>query len=275
MSYDAAGESAALIAAAMPGPYRAAIVLGSGLDALAERVEPEAVLPYAQIPNFPDTTVAGHAGRLVLGRLRESPVLLFQGRFHYYEGHPLDVVTFPVRVLARLGVRTLILTAAAGGIGDDLAPGSIVVLNDHLNLLGQSPLRGPNDDRFGPRFPDLSETYDRDLRELATREAIGLGIAVTEGVYACVAGPNYETPAEVRMLRTLGADVVGMSTVPEAIVARHLAMKILAFAVVANRAAGLQATPLSHAEVLETVQGVSTRLADLLEALVPRLNDPS
>ncbi len=250
----------------------AAIVLGSGLGLLADRLADPVELPYGEIPHFPETTVAGHAGKLRIGKLNGVSVAVLQGRFHYYEGHPLSVVTFPVRVLQRLGVKTLILTASTGGIRDDLEPGRLVCLSDHLNLLGENPLRGDNDDRLGTRFPDMTEVYSKRLRSLAMEESQRLGIPLAQGVYACVPGPSYETPAEVCMLRVLGADVVGMSTVPEAIVARHSGLEVLAFAAVANWAAGITDQPLSHAEVLQAGEAVAGSLADLIEAVVGKFN---
>ena len=216
-----------------------AVVLGSGLNELADRLPDPTVIPYEAIPHFPATTVAGHEGKAIVGGLHGSVVLMLQGRFHSYEGHDLETVTFPIRVLQRLGVGTLILTAATGGIRADLRPGSLVVLSDHLNLIGANPLRGLNDARLGTRFPDMTEVYSPRLRGIAIEEGMQLGIELMPGVYACVPGPSYETPAEIRMLRTLGADVVGMSTVPEAIVARHAGMDVLALALVSNAAAGV------------------------------------
>lgn len=253
------------------GSPRVGVVLGSGLGGLVDRLEAAQTIPYAEVPHFPATTVSGHAGNLAAGRLGGVPTVMLQGRFHYYEGHDLETLTFPVRVLRRLGVSTLILTAAVGGLRDGFGPGTIVCLEDHLNLLGSSPLRGPNDDRLGPRFLDLTEVYDRSLRDLATAEAGELGLKLASGVYAAVPGPNYETPAEVRMLRALGADVVGMSTVPEAIVARHGGMRVLAFAVVANWGAGILPQPLSHADVLDAMDRTGPELARLIERVVARL----
>jgi purine-nucleoside phosphorylase len=250
---------------------KTAVVLGSGLGAFADGLAEAESLSYAQIPHFPPPTVAGHRGNLVVGRCGAARVAVLQGRFHFYEGHDLDVVTFPVRVLQALGVDTLILTAATGGIRDSLRPGDLMALSDHLNMIGCNPLRGPNDDRLGTRFPDMSEIYSRKLRNTAEEEARGLGFAVPTGVYACMAGPSYESPAEIRMLRTLGADVVGMSTVPEAIVARHAGMEVLALAVVSNWAAGISKTPITHEEVLEAGRQVGARLADLLGRVVSRI----
>jgi len=254
-------------------PPTVALVLGSGLGLLADAIENPTIVPYGQIPGFPSTTVAGHAGKLVVGELAGVRVAAFQGRFHHYEGHDLATTTFPIRLAARLGARTLILTAATGGITPGLGPGSLVVLTDHLNLIGSNPLRGPNDDRLGPRFPDMTAVYSSRLRTIAIGQAEALGIDLREGVYACLPGPSYETPAEIRMLRTLGADVVGMSTVPEAIVARHSGMDVVAFAVVSNAAAGISDRPITHAEVLAEGKKVGGRLADLIRELI-RTIDP-
>lgn len=248
-----------------------AIVLGSGLGVLADGLAEPVVIPYGDIPFFPTPTVEGHKGNLLVGRLGGARVALLQGRFHYYEGHDLETVTFPMRVLRALGSETLILTAATGGISERYRPGAIVCLSDHLNLLGDNPLRGANDDRLGPRFPDMSAVYSDFLRPLAHTEARHLGIPLYDGVYACVPGPSYETPAEIAMLKMLGADVVGMSTVPEAIVARHGGMSVLAFAIVTNLAAGIAKTPISHEEVLEAGKIVGPRLASLIEAIVSNL----
>jgi purine-nucleoside phosphorylase len=246
-------------------------VLGSGLSDLAGRMTAPVIIPYSQIPHFPQTTVAGHDGKALLGRIGGSVVLVLQGRFHYYEGHDLEVVTFPMRVCQRLGASTVILTAATGGIRLDLRPGTVVLLTDHLNLIGGNPLRGPSDSRLGTRFPDMTEAYSKRLREIAREEANALGIELVHGVYACVPGPSYETPAEIRMLRALGADVVGMSTVPEAIVARHAGMEVLALALVANAAAGVQGTPITHDEVLAAGKRAGPVLAELIERIVARL----
>jgi purine-nucleoside phosphorylase len=268
-----AEEAAAAIRASCIEPPRIAVVLGSGLNELADRLPEPVTIPYERIPHFPRTTVAGHAGRAIAGHLHGSSVIMLQGRFHYYEGHDLEAVTFPVRVLQRLGVGTLILTAATGGIRTDLRPGDLLLLNDHLNLLGVNPLRGPNDDRLGTRFPDMTEVYSARLRRIAREEAGRLAIGLAEGIYACMPGPSYETPAEIRMLRTLGADVVGMSTVPEAIVARHAGMEVLGIALVSNAAAGVLGTPITHEEVLEAGREAAPRLAALIERIVARLGD--
>jgi len=274
--YERVGRAAVHVRSLLPSPVPGvAVVLGSGLGPLAEALSDRVVIPYAQIPCFPTATVAGHSGNLVFGRVGATPVLFMQGRVHYYEGHDLDAVTFGVRVLCRLGVATLVLTAATGGVNPALGPGTIVLVSDHLNLLGANPLRGPNDERIGTRFPDMSAVYSRRLGEHAKAEAFRLGIDLADGVYACLPGPSYETPAEIRMLRTLGADVVGMSTVPEAIAARHAGMDVLAFALVTNAAAGVTAAPVSHAEVLEAGRQALPRFGALLEAVLPRLSPQS
>ncbi|MEW4567252.1 purine-nucleoside phosphorylase [Tautonia sp. JC769] len=271
MVYDHASEAADAIRGRVTGAIEAGLVLGSGLGNLADRLQDPTIFPYHTLPHLPAPTVAGHAGRLLIGDLGGCRIACFQGRFHAYEGHDLETVTFPIRILQRLSVPRVILTAATGGIREDLAPGSIVCLSDHLNLLGTSPLRGSNDYRLGHRFLDLTGVYSDRLRTLAIEEAHRLDQTIASGVYACMPGPHYETPAEVRMLRTLGADLVGMSTVPEAIVARHGGLEVLGLAIVANWAAGISPNPLSHAEVLETSLAVSGRLADLIEAILARV----
>ena len=259
---------------AVADPPSLAVILGSGLGSLAARLDEPVVIPYARIPHFPHPTVAGHQGNLVVGSFGGAPTWILQGRFHAYEGHDLDDVTFPVRVLQRLGVTTLVLTAASGGINTALKPGDLVCVTDHLNLIGANPLRGPNDDRLGTRFPDMTQVYSPTLRALAQEEAAQIGLGLTPGVYACMPGPSYETPAEVRMLRTLGADVVGMSTVPEAIIARHAGMEVVAFALVSNMAAGVLGIPINHEEVLEAGRAAAPRLGQLIENVVKRLAKP-
>jgi purine-nucleoside phosphorylase len=261
---------ASVVAASAPA-VAVAIVLGTGMNALAGRLDDRTVVPYQAVPYFPSTTVAGHAGNFCFGRLGGVRVAVLQGRFHYYEGHDLETVTFPIRVLQKLGVTALILTAATGGIRADLRPGSIVVVTDHLNLMVANPLRGLNDSRLGSRFPDMTEVYSHRLRQIAAEEAGRLAINLTGGVYAAVPGPSYETPAEIRMMRTMGADVVGMSTVPEAIVARHGGMEVLAFAWVANAAAGVVGTPITHQEVLEAGRTTGPVLERLIERVVSRI----
>lgn len=265
-----ANEAAVAVLETIPQPPSVCVVLGSGLGALAEQLEEPVIIPYTQIPHFPLATVPGHVGNLIVGATGGARMMLLQGRFHEYEGYDLDKVTFPIRVLQRLGIRTLILTAATGGIDPALTPGTIVCLSDHLNLLGRNPLRGVNDERLGIRFPDMSAVYSQRLRKAAEDEARKLGIPLASGVYACLPGPSYETPAEIRMLRTLGADIVGMSTVPEAIVARHAGMEVVAFALVTNAAAGVSDSPIGHEEVLEAGRRAAPLLGDLITAVVKR-----
>ena len=266
-----AAETAAAIRSAVPDVPSIALVLGSGLGSLVEGMSSRVTLPYAGLPHFPVPSVAGHEGNLVAGSLEGAGLIVLQGRFHYYEGHSLRDVTFPIRVLQALGVRTLILTTATGGIRADLRPGNLVCLSDHLNLIGASPLRGPHDERLGTRFPDMTEVYSKKLRILAREEGKRLQINVIPGVYACMPGPSYETPAEIKMLQTLGADVVGMSTVPEAIVARQAGMDVLALALVTNAAAGISAAPISHDEVLEAGKKAMPMLRKLIRRVVLRI----
>ncbi len=244
------------------------MVLGSGLGALAEHVEEPVSIPFEEIPEFPVATVAGHAGRLVVGRMGGVPVAILQGRSHLYEGASAEDVAFGVRLLAWFGVRSLLLTNAAGGVDPSLVPGALVRITDHLNLTGANPLTGPNDERLGVRFPDMSAPYDARLGRLLDACAARLGIPMSTGIYAGLAGPSYETPAEVRMLRTLGADLVGMSTVLEAIAARHAGLAVAAVSVVTNAGAGHVSTPLSHDEVLRIGAGARERLVRLVPAWV-------
>jgi purine-nucleoside phosphorylase len=245
------------------------VVLGSGLGALADRIEGRVVIPYEEIPEFPAPTVTGHAGRLVVGKLGATPVAVLQGRSHLYEGASASTVAFGVRLLAWFGVRSLLLTNAAGAVNPALSPGELVRITDHLNLTGANPLTGPNDERLGTRFPDMGEPYDARLGArldaCAARQGVGLG----QGIYAGLAGPSYETPAEVRMLRTLGADLVGMSTVLEVIAARHAGVRVAAISVVTNLAAGLSEQALSHEEVLRAGAGAVERLDRLVQAWAP------
>jgi len=251
----------------------AAVVLGSGLGAFAARLADPVVIPYGEIPEFPVSRVVGHAGRLVIGRLAAArggvAVAALQGRVHGYEGWSAADVAFGVRVVALLGARVLAVTNASGGIAPELAPGDLVRITDHLNLAGANPLTGPNDERLGPRFPDLTTAYDPALGARLDEAASALGIALRRGVYACVPGPSYETPAEIRMLRAMGADLVGMSTVPEVIAARHMGVRVAGVSLVANRAAGLSGTPLTHEEVAAVAAREGERLAALLAAFLP------
>jgi len=250
------------------------IVLGSGLGAAAEAVMNPVIIPYEEIPNFPRSTVEGHSGRLVAGTLGGSPVVVMQGRVHFYEGYSAFDVTFPMRVLGALGIRAVILTNAAGGISDRYRIGQLVLISDHINMMGWNPLVGPNEPRFafnrhnsGLRFFDMSEAYSKRLRELAIRAVEFDGEKLDEGVYLAVSGPSFETPAEIRAYRAMGATLVGMSTVPETIVARHMGIEVLGISCVTNLASGLSATPLSHAEVFEAGRQVERKLAELLERL--------
>ena len=247
------------------------VVLGSGLGAFADTLEHATETPYSQIPGWPVSTAVGHAGKLVEGRIGDTEVVVLAGRAHLYEGYSSQQVTFGIRELARRGVRSLVLTNAAGGINLAYHPGQLVLISDHINLLGANPLTGPNDDSRGPRFPDMSEAYSRAYREAARLAGVELGLALEEGVYAAVPGPSYETPAEIRYLRAIGADLVGMSTVPETIVANHLGMKVLAISCVTNMAAGVLPQKLVHEEVIETGARVRDTLGALLRGVVGRL----
>jgi purine-nucleoside phosphorylase len=248
-----------------------ALVLGSGLGAFAEEFSAAAKIPYAKIPHFPQSTAIGHAGQLVIGKVGQVAVAGMQGRVHLYEGYSVKEVTFPVRVFARMGVKAVILTNAAGGIKREFAQGSLVVIKDHINLQGVNPLSGPNEERFGERFPDMSAAYERRFREMTVGEGNRLGIGMYEGIYAALSGPSYETPAEIRYLRTIGADLVGMSTVPEVIAARHSGLRVLGISCVTNAAAGILDKALDHREVLETAERVKGQFIALLKAVIPRI----
>ena len=246
-----------------------AIVLGSGLGAFADELGDATRVPYQEIPSFPRSTAIGHAGVLAIGTCDGVPVAAMQGRVHMYEGYSAQEVAFPMRVLGRMGVQAAILTNAAGGINLEYKQGCLVLLSDHINLQGRNPLVGPNDERFGPRFPDMTRAHHRPYREIALAEARRLGITCHEGVYAALLGPNYETPAEIRFLRTIGADVVGMSTAAEVIAARHMGIKVLAISCVTNMAAGILDKPINHEEVLETGERVKGQFIALLRAVIP------
>jgi purine-nucleoside phosphorylase len=248
-----------------------ALVLGSGLGAFADEFSGATKIPYEEIPFFPRSTAIGHAGTLVIGKVGRVPVCGMQGRVHLYEGYSVKDVAFPIRVFARMGVKAVILTNAAGGIKREFTQGTLVVIRDHINLQGANPLYGANEERFGPRFPDMSSAYDRRFREMAVGEGNRIGIGMYEGVYAALHGPSYETPAEIRYLRTIGADLVGMSTVPEVIAARHSGIRVLGISCVTNAAAGILDQPLDHKEVLETAERVKGQFIGLLKALVPRI----
>jgi purine-nucleoside phosphorylase len=276
--YDQVAEAAAFLKARLGSlAPRVGIVLGSGLGAVADAVDDPVIVPYAEIPHFPQSTVEGHSGRIVAGLFGDAPVIILQGRVHFYEGYSPLEVTFPMRALGALGIRAVVLTNAAGGIQAGLRVGGLVVLTDHINQMGWNPLNGPNEPRFGfrpgagLRFFDMTEAYSKKLRALAKEAARDEGFVLEEGVYLATPGPSFETPAEIRAFRALGATLVGMSTVPETIVARHMGIEVLGISCVTNLAAGLGATQLSHKEVNQTGRWVESRLAGLLKRLAPRI----
>jgi purine-nucleoside phosphorylase len=248
-----------------------AVVLGSGLGDFAETLRGGIGIPYTVLPHWPLPRVVGHAGRLVIGDIAGRRVAALAGRAHFYEGHPLQDVVFATRVMGRLGVTRMILTNAAGGVNTSFASGALMVIDDHINLMGTNPLLGPNDDRFGPRFPDMTEVYSQRLRAIADDASRAKGVPVAHGVYVALQGPSYETPAEIRYLRVIGADAVGMSTVPEAIAARHMGMEVLGISCITNMAAGVLPQPLNHDEVLETARRVRGAFISLLEGILERL----
>ncbi|RPI52103.1 MAG: purine-nucleoside phosphorylase [Acidobacteria bacterium] len=269
--YDQVQAAAALIRSKAAIVPDIAVVLGSGLGDFASSLERATVIRYEDIPDWPAANVIGHDGRLVIGEVSGRPVAALSGRAHFYEGHTLRTVTFPTRVVGALGVRSLILTNAAGGINTSFAPGDLMVIDDHINLLGGNPLVGPNDDRLGVRFPDLTNLYSPRLRHLADEAAAADGLTLRHGIYVACHGPSYETPAEVRYLRTIGADAVGMSTVPEAIVARHMGVEVLGVSCITNLAAGVLPQPLNHDEVLETAKRARGKFVSLLNAVIARM----
>jgi purine-nucleoside phosphorylase len=248
-----------------------AIVLGSGLGDFANQLTGATTIPYGELPNWPASNVIGHDGKLVIGTLAGKRVAALSGRVHFYEGHDLRTVSFAARVIGRLGVKVLILTNAAGGINVALTPGTLMVMDDHINLLGSNPLVGPNEDAWGARFPDMSEVYSTRLRALADAAAAAQGLKIGHGIYVALHGPSYETPAEIRFLRAIGADAVGMSTVPEAIVARHMGVEVLGISCITNAAAGVLPQPLNHSEVMEVARQVRGAFAALLEGIIGRL----
>jgi purine-nucleoside phosphorylase len=265
--FEKAEEAAGAIRERVAVSPRVAIVLGSGLGSFAERIEQPISIPYPEIPHFPRPTVEGHSGRLVLGTVAGTPVAVMQGRVHAYEGYTPEEVTFPVRVLGRLGITTLVVTNAAGGVRLDLQQGQLVLLSDHINLTARNPVAGPNDERLGPRFFDMTNAYSKRLRLLAHSAA-----ELAEGVYLGLSGPSFETPAEIRAFRSLGADLVGMSTVHEVIVARHMGIEVLGISCVTNMAAGILDQPINHQEVMETGARVQAQLTSLLVTLLPSLD---
>jgi purine-nucleoside phosphorylase len=285
MSYEKAAAAADFIRKSYSGELKVAIVLGSGLGGFADAVENAVRIPYEQIPGFAKSTVEGHAGQLVIGEIDGIGVVVQQGRFHFYEGYEMEQVMLPVRAFGLLGIRNLILTNAAGSTNSDMTPGSLMIISDHLNCLGVNPLRGPNDERFGPRFPDMTEVYDREFQQIAHEEAEsiarerfdkGLDEKLTDfihrGVYCALSGPTYETPSEVRMYRQLGADAVGMSTVPEAIAARHMGVRTLGISCITNLAAGMVEGEIDHSEVMDTGAKVAEVFGELLRRVIVRIS---
>ncbi|MGI6330228.1 MAG: purine-nucleoside phosphorylase [Zhaonellaceae bacterium] len=247
------------------------LVLGSGLGPLGNEISKASIIDYKNIPYFPVSTVEGHAGKLIIGNLEGKEVIACQGRFHYYEGYDLTEVTYPIRIMQALGVHTLIVTNAAGGINKSFKPGDIMLIEDHINLLGSNPLRGKNEPELGPRFPDMTEAYAKELKNLATKAANELGITLKKGVYAAFSGPSYETPAEIRFLRLVGADSVGMSTVPEVIVANHANIKVLGISCITNMASGVLDRKLSHDEVVDTANKVQASFIKLVKKIIALL----
>jgi len=269
--YERAGKAVEFLFAQTALRPKIALVLGSGLGAFADEFAGAAKIPYAKIPHFPQSTAIGHAGKLVVGKVGAIPVAGMQGRVHLYEGYSAKEVAFPIRVFARMGVKAVILTNAAGGIKREFVQGRLVVISDHINLQGVNSLTGPNDERFGLRFHDMTAAYDKRFREMTVGEGNRMGIGMFEGVYAALLGPSYETPAEIRYLRTIGADLVGMSTVLEVIAARHSGIRVLGISCVTNAAAGILDQPLNHLEVLETADRVKGQFIGLLKAVIPRI----
>ncbi len=285
MYYEKASEAAEFIRSKFPREIKTAVVLGSGLGAFADELTNAVKIPYEQIPGFARSTVEGHAGQLVLGEIDGVAIAVQQGRFHYYEGYEMEQVTMPVRSFGLMGIKNLILTNAAGSLNSDMTPGTLMLISDHLNCLGVNPLRGANDNRFGPRFPDMTEVYDREFRQIANEEAAGIALErfdngldesqidfMNSGVYCALSGPTYETPAEIHMYRQLGADAVGMSTVPEAIAARHQGMRVLGISCITNLAAGMSDEPINHEEVMETGARVANVFKELLKRIVIKIS---
>lgn len=270
-AFSLADTAAQLILKRTPFRPRIGLVLGSGLGAFADSLTDATSIPFSEIPSFPPSTAIGHAGRLVIGNAGQIPVAAMQGRVHQYEGYTAEQVAFPVRVFARMGIGAVILTNAAGGINLSYSQGALVLIKDHINLQGTNPLVGPSDDRFGVRFPDMTQAYSRVFRQMAREEASKLNIELSEGIYAAMLGPSYETPAEIQHLRHIGADLVGMSTVAEVIAARHMGLDVLAISCVTNMAAGILDQPLSHAEVIETGERVKSIFESLLRAVLPKI----
>lgn len=285
MTYENAVEAAEFISSKYDKQPQIAVVLGSGLGAFAEELENAVKLPYEDIAHFARSTVEGHAGQLVLGEIEGGSVAVQQGRFHFYEGYDMQQVMFPMRVFGRMGIKSVILTNAAGSLNAEMKPGSLMLITDHINMMGTNPLVGSNDTRFGPRFPDMTNIYDRQMQQIAAEQGIEIGKEISahggkadyceflhRGVYCALSGPTYETPAEIRMLRLLGADAVGMSTVPEAIAARHQGMKVMGISCISNFAAGMLDTPIDHSEVMETGAQVAATFRELLKRIIRNIH---
>ncbi len=268
MNYEMIESSSKYLKSKYTASPKIGLILGSGLGVLADEIQNPVKIPYSEIPDFPVSTVAGHAGQLVFGQLADQEVVAMQGRFHYYEGYSFDQVTFPVRVMKELGVEILIVTNAAGGVNESFNPGDLMIITDHINNMGGNPLIGPNDSRLGERFPDMSEAYSKELTQKAKEIADSLSLNIKEGVYVGNTGPAYETPAEVRLVRTLGGDAVGMSTVPEVMVARHAGLKVLGISCISNMAAGILDQPLTHDEVIETTEKVRANFLSYVKEIV-------
>jgi len=268
--YTKINETTAYIQTLYEKPIDIAIILGSGLGSLADEIENAIIIDYHDIPHFPVSTLVGHEGKLIIGNIGHKTVLAMKGRFHYYEGYDMDIVTLPIRVFRKLGIQKLILTNACGGIRDDLDSGQIMLISDHISLFAPSPLRGANLDEFGPRFQDMTEVYSKEVRKIAHQVADENDICLKEGIYAFFKGPMYETPAEIRTYRALGADAVGMSTVPEAIVAKHSGMTTLGMSLITNKAAGLGKSELNHAEVVEVAHRAEKKLVTLVKNIIEK-----
>ena len=271
MSFERAIATADFIRSRTALRPRIGLVLGSGLGAFADELKDSVKIPFAECPNFQRSTALGHSGNIVIGEFAGIALFAMQGRVHFYEGYSMEQVVFPIRVMAALGIKSVILTNAAGGINEALEQGCLVVLRDHINCMGTNPLIGHNDERLGLRYPDMTVAYDLEYRKLAIREATRVGVPVHEGVYLAVTGPSYETPAEIHAFKVMGADVVGMSTVPEVIVARHASMRVLAISCVTNLAAGRNKEPLTHKEVMETGEKVRAKFLELLKSVIPQM----
>ena len=269
--YDQVKAAADAIRARVPETPAIGVVLGSGLGDFANSLGEAVAIPYAELPHWPASRVIGHDGRLVVGTSRGRTIAALAGRVHLYEGHDARTVTFATRVLGLLGVKTLILTNAAGGVNTGFAQGALMVIDDHINLMGANPLTGDNDERFGPRFPDMTEVYSSRLRGIADQAGKAINLLLPHGIYVGLLGPSYETPAEIRYLRTIGADAVGMSTVPEAIAARHMKMEVLGISCITNMAAGVLPAPLDHAEVMETARRIRGQFIALLEEVIGQI----